>query len=387
MPSTRRYDLDWLRIAAVFLLVPFHSALIFSQNPNSIVYIKDWMNSAALIALAGFLNLWHMPLLFVIAGASTWFALAKRQASQYMAERVRRLLIPAIFGMLTLVPVMTYLHYLIQPVRPSFWSHYLGYFRINLNDMSGVNGGWTPAHLWFILFLFLFSWVGLSVFIPLRKNASSAFLAWFGRFFSRRGGLLWLFFPLLLTAAVPILADKNPLNYFLWFFLGFLLVSDERIQAAIDRDLGLYAALSLLATAGYFWFLGISAFSAPGFSPLWILSGMLFWFGRWVWVLAILGAGHRWLNAPAPALAYCAEAAFPFYILHLPINTLVGMWVIRLALPVAAKYALIVLLASLASLLVYELLVRRVGFLRFLLGVKPRQPAAQRRPIPAPVSR
>ena len=37
----RHYDLDWLRVLAVLLLVPFHVALIFVLDPNSIMYIKD----------------------------------------------------------------------------------------------------------------------------------------------------------------------------------------------------------------------------------------------------------------------------------------------------------------------------------------------------------
>ena len=74
----RRYDLDWLRVLAVLLLVPFHSALIFSLDPRDIVYVKDQVESEILIQFAYFVHQWHMPLLFLIAGASTWFALEFR---------------------------------------------------------------------------------------------------------------------------------------------------------------------------------------------------------------------------------------------------------------------------------------------------------------------
>ncbi len=174
-PATRRYDLDWLRIIAVFLLVPFHSALIFSLNPRDVVYIKDVIESRALIALAGFINLWHMPLLFVIAGTSSWFALEKRAAGQYLSERVRRLLIPAVFGILLLVPLMTYTHFLGQPERPDFWAYYAGFFRINPNDLTGVAGTFTPAHLWFIVFLFVFSLLGLPLFLSSRNRPGRPF--------------------------------------------------------------------------------------------------------------------------------------------------------------------------------------------------------------------
>jgi fucose 4-O-acetylase-like acetyltransferase len=50
--------------------------------------------------VASFINVWHIPLFFVIAGMSTWFALNRRTAGQYRAERVLRLLVPLVFGVL-----------------------------------------------------------------------------------------------------------------------------------------------------------------------------------------------------------------------------------------------------------------------------------------------
>ena len=44
----RRYDLDWLRVLGVLLLVPFHVALIFVLDPYTIMYIKDVVNSRLL---------------------------------------------------------------------------------------------------------------------------------------------------------------------------------------------------------------------------------------------------------------------------------------------------------------------------------------------------
>ena len=46
-----------------------------------------------------YLGPWHMPLLFFLAGASTWFALSHRSGRQYAGERFKRLFIPFIaFG-------------------------------------------------------------------------------------------------------------------------------------------------------------------------------------------------------------------------------------------------------------------------------------------------
>lgn len=50
-----------------------------------------------------------MPLLFVLSGVSTKFALQKRTNKEYLIERVKRLLIPLLFGTIVLMPIMTYM--------------------------------------------------------------------------------------------------------------------------------------------------------------------------------------------------------------------------------------------------------------------------------------
>jgi glucan biosynthesis protein C len=99
MPKTaRRHDVDWLRIGAVFLLIPFHTARIFDiWEPN---YVKNAQLSKTMSYLfIASIGSWHMPLLFLLAGAATWLALRRRTPGEYAAERVKRLLVPFVFGL------------------------------------------------------------------------------------------------------------------------------------------------------------------------------------------------------------------------------------------------------------------------------------------------
>lgn len=102
--SERRHDLDWLRVLGVLLLVPFHVALIFVLAPYTIMYIRDSVNSRVLADVTGFIHMWHMPMLFMISGAATYFALGHRSTREYISERFSRLFIPLVFGLLTFVP-------------------------------------------------------------------------------------------------------------------------------------------------------------------------------------------------------------------------------------------------------------------------------------------
>ncbi len=72
--SGRRADLDWLRVLAILLLVPYHGALVLDLEPNAVVSVKDVVQSPALVQAIGFVHIWHTPLLFAIAGAAHWFA-------------------------------------------------------------------------------------------------------------------------------------------------------------------------------------------------------------------------------------------------------------------------------------------------------------------------
>jgi hypothetical protein len=56
-----------------------------------------------------------LPLLFLVAGAASWFALGRRAPTQYLVERVGRLAVPFVCGVLLLVPIQLYVERLATP--------------------------------------------------------------------------------------------------------------------------------------------------------------------------------------------------------------------------------------------------------------------------------
>src|SRR5579859_2786870 len=79
--TVRRHELDWLRTAAVFGLIPFHTAIIFTTG--SYDYVKNAQTSAVMDLLTSFITIWGIPLLFLVAGGSARFALARRGVRKY----------------------------------------------------------------------------------------------------------------------------------------------------------------------------------------------------------------------------------------------------------------------------------------------------------------
>jgi hypothetical protein len=362
--SERRYDLDWLRVLGVLLLIPFHVALIFVFDPFTIMYIRDSVNSRVLAEVTGFIHLWHMPMLFMISGAATYFALGVRSAGGYIRERFLRLFIPLAFGLLTFVPFTIYIQH---SERLSLQEGYTGFFHIDLNQLDGMNGAFTPAHLWFILYLFVFSLVGLPIFQWLRTEKGRSVIERLGTAMQTPLSLIVFGIPLTLAAATGILGDMNPLYYFLIFFFGFLFASDIRFQKSIDQLTWIALAYGILETAINIIF-PIRNFAQ--WTPQWMILGLTYQMGRWALTLAVLGLGHKFLNRTSNLLRYASEAAMPFYLLHMTFSVITGYFVIQLDAPVAVKYPLIVLVATGLTLLGYEL-VRRWNVSRLLFGMKP----------------
>ena len=103
----RRKYIDWLRIFGIFLLFPFHAARVFDSREFN--YIHSDATSSVGEAFMDIIWPWFMPLMFLIAGVATWYALQKRDAGQYVKERILRLFIPLVLGIVLIVPIQGYM--------------------------------------------------------------------------------------------------------------------------------------------------------------------------------------------------------------------------------------------------------------------------------------
>lgn len=84
---TRRYDLDWLRVIAIFLLLFFHTGMIFAAEWG--FHIKNPETSSPLLEFNSFLSRRRMALLFFISWVGTSFALERRTAAAYVGGGAR----------------------------------------------------------------------------------------------------------------------------------------------------------------------------------------------------------------------------------------------------------------------------------------------------------
>jgi glucans biosynthesis protein C len=366
--ATRRHDLDWLRITAVFLLVPYHSSRIF--DTWEAFYVKNAATSAGLTAIRALLDPWGMPLLFVIAGAATWLALRRRSAARYLRERVLRLIVPLLVGIVVLVPPQAYLAWLGQGNHGSFGAFLGPYWAMRTGEPMGFTGGFTVGHLWFVIYLFVFSVVALPVFLLLRRPPGARAIRRLANVAAWPGGIFLLVIPFRLTEPLPgpTVGGLNPFAYLFLFVTGFVLLAEPRFQEALDRSwrwalgLGVVALVALTATR----VLRVEFAEGSWQSTA---RDSLQYFTTWTWVIGALGFGHRRLNRSRRWLPYLNAAAYPFYLLHQTVILLIGFVVIRWPIGTGPKFLVIALLATGATLGLYEG-ARRWGVMRALLGAK-----------------
>lgn len=349
----RKYYIDNLRWLLILLLFPFHAAQIWNGGEYSGFYIWSHTNNA-LYLFSTIVYPWYMTFLFTIAGMSCKYALLKRTKKQFLLERTKKLLIPFLFGLLTLVPIMTYTsEVFFNGYTGTYWQQYQLFFK-KVTDFTGYHGGFTPAHLWFLLYLFIISLIALFI-VSLQKKYLPNFQVGRMSYFY----ILLLFVPEWLFLYVCNIAGKSLGQFLILFLYGYYILSDERILQKIKQ----YRYISLT----------ICIFAGTIYSYLYcfqnlrnnFMTGLYIFFG-WIGILTLLGIGQTRLNIHNRFCDYFTHASFPVYILHMPILVVTGFFVLQLPFDAPRQFCIILLISFPATFFIYEI-VKRIPVLHFFL--------------------
>jgi len=327
--SLRRNYVDWLRVFAVYLLFVFHTAMVF--NPAPFYHIRNADLSFDMLIVAGFIGLWHMPLFFVLAGWSAYASLAARGTRAFVKERIFKLWVPLVMGCVVLMPPIKYVellsgldaNYAGLRVRPELQDGFRQLIPAGLPAMPPFNESFleflptfftrlerfTWAHLWFIAYLLVFTLLYLPLF----------------RWLQARGGDLahaprwWVYLPVVPLALIQVFVRPywpglqnlyddwaNVAYYSTYLIAGFLLARHPAFERAVHREWKRALAFGLASTVVLL--LGVlRIYDAPRV----LLAGSAV--AGWCFVVALLGAAHRFLTAVTTGLPYLVESAFPVY--------------------------------------------------------------------------
>lgn len=391
--KVRLHYLDWLRVLAILMVFLFHAVHPFDFSDWQ---IKNVEQSEILSILLVLLSIWGMPFFFIVAGAASWFALQSRSSSQYVRERVKRLVVPFILGTILFSPIELYLEWANKVQRGLITTSFQEYLVRPLSD-SGLLGWITPRwfgygfHLWFLGFLFSFAFITLPLFQWFKQAAGRNFITWMARLSERRGMILLFVIPLtfiqcLLRPFFPEQHDWADFMYQMMFFiLGFILFADKQFSRAIRRDWWLFTLMAIIIVLGL---VGIYLFGAPVLewseSPSLPQFYLLQFLGASVALccsLLMLYIGQRFLDFSNQWLRYGQEAALPFFVLHQPVIIVIAFFVVQWEAGILLKLPVVVLSSFVGTIAIYEGIIRRLPPLRVIFGMKayvpePRQASA-----------
>jgi surface polysaccharide O-acyltransferase-like enzyme len=156
----RKVEFDYLRAFVITLVLFVHSALAYTtsafinfENPiattSPVVNEQRWIGFDLIVALN---ETFLMPLLFFISGIFVWQSLARKGAWKYFGDRLKRLGLPFVIGILLLIPLAYYPAQLevglITEKNTSYSVFWLGMVR---------SGFGTAGPLWFLWLLLAFN--------------------------------------------------------------------------------------------------------------------------------------------------------------------------------------------------------------------------------------
>jgi peptidoglycan/LPS O-acetylase OafA/YrhL len=372
----RLYYIDWLRVLAMFSIFFFHADHFFDYY--------DWhvkngeLNIISSIHIAFFAQ-WMMPLFFILSGAAVFYSLKFRSSTGFLWERVKRILIPlVIVGYFMTSPPQMYFERLTHNrFEGSFWDFIPAYFQGV--DMFGGNFPWHGFHLWYLLYLFIFSVILLPLFKP-GKNQGSSILSSLSIWFEAPYRLLLLAVPLII---INIFIDYNGLGFmrgtggwdlFSYLFIllyGYLFFCNEKILETIKRLRSISLILAIiLSLTGLVIEFGIKPEISENTPILYLIVTFIRCFRVLLWIVAIIGFGEKYLNFNHRFLGYAGEAVLPFYILHQFVLLLIGYWVVQWQVDALIKYIVIASLSFITIMGFYDIFIKRFQVTRFLFGMK-----------------
>ena len=345
--TNRRYDIDWLRVIAIGLLLIYHIGIAFQPWGVFIGFIQSEKPLESLWIPMSMLNVWRIPLLFFVSGMGVCFAIRKRNWKQLLQERAKRIFLPFLFGIFFIVPIHLFI-----------WQKYY-----NQDMIYSPN----PGHLWFLANIFIYVILLSPVFFYLRRNENGIINKWLKNLYRNPLGLMLIVVSFVLEAVLinPETYEMYAMTFhgfllgLLAFFFGFcFILSGNTFWQTILKWRWLFLSIALVL-----FLVRLIEFQLKAPNYLMAIESN-------IWIFAVFGFANKYLNRPSKTLSYLSQGAYPIYIIHMIFLYIGSFLILPLGIPTILKFILIVLFTGIGCFAFYDLIIKRVRFLRPLFGLK-----------------
>ena len=351
--SVRINYIDNLRWITVSLLVLYHAAMAYNTwGEANYIFLSPEGTVASAVT---FISPWFMGLMFLLAGISSRFSLGKRSPAAFIRERLLRLGIPLVFGIVFISSVLSYMADL---THNGYSGNYLSHFAVfftKLTDLTGYDGGFTFAHLWFIVVLLVYS---LILPIVIRAGSLIRGKGWKA---VKTAGVTIL--ALVSVAAFEIKFGGKPLIMYLCvFLLGYFLFSDtETVRRLARFKWALTAAFLIVSAADVILFHFVDGFDA--------LNTVCCYLSFATGIPALIVLGHDHLNGTNAFAGFCSKISYVFYIVHFPVTVICQYFLAKAGAGLILNFFLTLLISYPVSFGICAA-IEKTRYIRVLFGLR-----------------
>jgi hypothetical protein len=362
--TKREYYIDWLRIIVVALLVPHHIAITFSHIGDAYVYLPIKDNSVYFFIQSTFLNLWFMRLLFFVSGISTFYALQKRTNRQYLIERCKRLLLPTVFAIIFICPIMAYFRAL---NLNGFHGSLIQFFPIFFTKFETYLG-W--AHFWFLIYLFVYSMIFLLLRLISKNN--NTITKKIGAILSKGKNIILpiciiIFFEMVFRPNYPgrqtLINDwANFTVYLTFFILGYLMAGNSDCIEKIVSNIYFFAIAGFIATVSFICLkYAIENIEQFGSYKYKLIMAFFQGIAEYSLVMFIIGLSKKHININNKLYRYLSKTSFALYMFHYLIVNITMYFIINLELNHYLIYFVAIIIVYILFIIVFELIIKRIN--------------------------
>lgn len=390
VPKGRLAYLDWLRFLVVLFLAPFHAAISFTGMGSVYVYdtpVRDIILAGStpvgvgpflLTAFTFFMDNWGMHLLFMVSGIGAAISLRKRTGAQFLGERCNRLLLPLMICTPLVISVQSWFRVL---SFGRFSGSFFAFFPLFFNGLCTgpqSTGNFDWGHLWFLAYLFVFSVLGLPLFLAIQRKGQASRILSIARRFTV---VPMIFLPAFWTGLLEALfrpgwpGSLNLINdwavftiSFSFFLVGYIVGSVPELLQAIEkyRQAALHlGAAAFLARSMIYWLVAVP----DGYNAANIIAQAFRGVAAYGLVMAALGYGQRYLNKQSKILGVARDISFPLYILHYAPLTAATYLLLNTGLSIWTRWILAVF-ASWSFVALFTFIARYIPLIRGFFGIR-----------------
>ncbi|MBQ9609806.1 MAG: acyltransferase family protein [Lachnospiraceae bacterium] len=313
----RSYALDNLRTITILSLFLFHACEIYHIGEGFFVEGQEQLIPTMVY---NFPSPWLMGVLFFIAGMTTVYSLRRRSVSEYYINRLKTVLLPFVVGIVAWVPWETYFvlknHF---DYDGSFLDAYIHYFTHYSEGFLGYDGGFTPSHLWFLIYLLIISFLCF----PIIRLIGT------GKWDSLTFNSKWL---VVLSFVIYIVAygttDESIGKFIVYFILGIILAENKPYNEYIISKWKVLIGLGIILNLISAYFL-ILMKNYPVVSVEYALMRLVWSIGNVVITFGYLGMGKVLMSKSNPVMGYLSQRSFAIYFIHMPVLIATGYYVLE----------------------------------------------------------